>query len=185
MASSSSSSTHNWVYDVFPSFRGEDVRISFLSHLHLALDSKLIKVFKDNKIPRSLSIGSELVQVIRDSKIAVVLISENYGSSSWCLNELVEIMKCKDEFGQIVIPVFYGLNPSHVRKQTGKFGKAFENTCQNKSKYQKKLWQKALTNVADIAGYYSGSWDNEASMIQEIANDVLVRLKLTTTSMDF
>ncbi|CAA7058358.1 unnamed protein product [Microthlaspi erraticum] len=121
--------SRNWLYDVFPSFRGEDVRVAFLSHFLKELDRKLISAFKDNEIERSGSIGPELKNAIRDSRIAVVIFSTNYASSSWCLNELLEIVNCKEEFGQMVIPVFYGLDPTHVRKQTGYFGKVFEETC--------------------------------------------------------
>ncbi|KFK31463.1 hypothetical protein AALP_AA6G114900 [Arabis alpina] len=182
VSSSSSSSSHNWEYDVFLSFRGEDVRISFISHLHLALGRKLISAFKDTEIERGLFIGTKLAQTIKDSRIAIVVFSGNYASSSWCLNELAEIMKCKDQLD--VIPIFYGLDPSHVRNQTGEFGKTFENTCQEKTEAEKELWEEALTNIGNIAGYHSLKWDNEASMIEAIIDDVLVKLKLTP-SMDF
>jgi len=62
-----SSTSLNWVYDVFLSFRGEDVRISFLSHFLKELDPKLITAFKDNKIQRSHSLWPELVQAIKQS----------------------------------------------------------------------------------------------------------------------
>lgn len=85
MASLSFSSPHNWVYDVFPSFNGEDVRVTFLSHFLKELDRKLIIAFKDNDIERSHSLDPELKQAIRTSRIAVVVFSEKYPSSSWCL----------------------------------------------------------------------------------------------------
>ncbi|XP_056846495.1 disease resistance protein RPS6-like isoform X2 [Raphanus sativus] len=179
MAPSSSSCSRNWVYDVFPSFSGKDVRVAFLSHFLKELDRKLITVFKDNEIERSQSLDPELVQAIRDSKIAVVVLSKNYASSSWCLNELLEILRCKKKLGQLVIPIFYGLDPSHVRKQTGGFGKIFERTCKNRAREQIKKWRKALTGVANTLGYHSKNWDNEAKMIEDITNDISCKLKLT------
>lgn len=152
------SSSRNWLYDVFPSFSGEDVRKTFLSHFLKELDRKLISVFKDSEIQRSHSIAPELIQAIRSSKIAVVVFSNKYASSSWCLNELLEIVKCKEEMGQVVIPVFYGLDPSHIRKRTGDFGEAFEKTCTNKTEHEKQLWQKALTDVANTLGFHSLNW---------------------------
>uniref|UniRef100_A0A1J3H866 ADP-ribosyl cyclase/cyclic ADP-ribose hydrolase n=1 Tax=Noccaea caerulescens TaxID=107243 RepID=A0A1J3H866_NOCCA len=174
----------NWSYDVFPSFRGEDVRVTFLSHFLKELERKLITAFKDSEIQKSRSIDPELKNAIRDSRIAVVIFSRNYASSSWCLNELLEIVNCQAKFGQMVIPVFYGLDPSHVRKQTGYFGKVFEETCLKNTEEVKFQWKKALTNVANLLGYHSVTWGNEATMIEAIANDLLNKL-LLTPSKDF
>ena len=158
LSSSSSSSSRTWVYDVFPSFSGEDVRVTFLSHFLKELDQKLIIAFKDSETERSRSLVPELKQAIRDSRIAVVIFSKRYASSSWCLNEFLEIVKCKEECGQIVIPFFYGLDPSHVRKQIGDFGKIFEETCHNKTEEVKIRWSEALTNVDNTLGYHSVIW---------------------------
>ncbi|CAN7117058.1 unnamed protein product, partial [Brassica rapa subsp. narinosa] len=175
---SSPSSPGTWLYDVFPSFSGVDVRVTFLSHLLKEFDKKLITAFKDNEIERSRSLDPELKQAIKDSRIAVVIFSQNYASSSWCLNDLLEIVKC----GQMVIPVFYRLDPSQVRKQTGEFGKIFEETCKNqKAEVIIIQWRRALTNVANTLGYHSVNWGNEAAMIEEIANDVLDKLLLTSS----
>ncbi|CAN6971962.1 unnamed protein product [Brassica rapa subsp. trilocularis] len=181
------SSSRNWSYDVFPSFSGEDVRKTFLNHFLKELGRKLIIAFKDNDIEISQSLDPELRQAIKDSRIAVVIFSINYTSSSWCLNELLEIVKCKEEHGQVVIPVFYGLDPSHVRKQTGDFGKIFEKICQRKTKDKIIQWRRALTDVSNILGYHSVTWDNKARMVEEIANDVLDKLNLSPSneSVDF
>ncbi|CAG7861946.1 unnamed protein product [Brassica rapa] len=178
-SSSSSSSFCNRAHDVFPSFSGEDVRKTFLSHFMKELDRKHIIAFKDNEIERSRSLDPELRQAIMDSRIAVVIFSINYASSSWCLNELLEIVRCKEECGQVVIPIFYCLDPSHVRKQTGDFGKVFEKTCQNKTEDEIIRWRGALTDVANIFGYHSVTCANEASMIEEIANYILGKLNLS------
>ena len=45
----SSSSTPNWKYDVFLSFRGEDTRNSFTDHIYAALKQKGIEVFRDEE----------------------------------------------------------------------------------------------------------------------------------------
>ncbi|KAL9282528.1 putative TIR domain, AAA+ ATPase domain, P-loop containing nucleoside triphosphate hydrolase [Arabidopsis thaliana] len=173
----SSSSSQNWLYDVFLSFRGGDVRVTFRSHFLKELDRKLITAFRDNEIERSHSLWPDLEQAIKDSRIAVVIFSKNYASSSWCLNELLEIVNCNDK---IVIPVFYGVDPSQVRHQIGDFGKIFEKTCKRQTEQVKNQWKKALTDVANMLGFDSATWDDEAKMIEEIANDVLAKLLLTT-----
>ncbi|CAN7044847.1 unnamed protein product [Brassica rapa subsp. trilocularis] len=142
---------------------------------------------------RGESISFQLVRAIRGSKIAVVLFSKNYASSKWCLDELVEIMKCRREFGQIVIVVFYNVDPSDIRKQTGDFGKVFRKTCAGKTNEEIRRWRVALAEVAVIAGYHSSSWlvlfdifvDNEADMVENIATDVSKKLTQFRRSIDF
>lgn len=157
-ASTSSSLSQIRRYHVFPTFHGSDVRRKFLSHLHYHFASKGITTFKDHEIERGQTIGPELVQAIRESKISIVVLSENYASSSWCLDELVEIMKCKEAWGQTVMTIFYDVNPSSVRNQTGDFGTAFMETCQGKTQEVKQRWSKALTDVANIEGDHSLKW---------------------------
>ena len=54
--------------------------------------------------------------------ISVIVFSENYASSKWCLDELVWILECRKNLGQLVLPVFYGIDPSVLRKQEGNLG---------------------------------------------------------------
>ncbi|ESQ55159.1 hypothetical protein EUTSA_v10024234mg [Eutrema salsugineum] len=181
----SSSSSHNWIHDVFPSFRGEDVREEFLSHIKKEFGRKGITPFNDNGIKRGESIGPELIRAIRESKIAIVLLSKNYASSKWCLDELVEIMKCREELGQTVMAVFYKVDPSDVKKLLGDFGKVFRKTCAGKRKEDIGRWRQALEKVATIAGYHSNNWDDEAAMIEKIAIDVSNELINNAPSSDF
>ena len=152
------SSSHIWTHDVFPSFRGEDVRRDFFSHIQREFERKGITPFIDNEIKRGESIGPELIRAIRGSKIAIILLSRNYASSKWCLDELVEIMKCREEFGQTVMAIFHKVDPSDVKKLTGDFGKFFKKTCAGKTKDCIERWRQALAKVATIAGYHSSNW---------------------------
>ncbi|XP_010424154.1 PREDICTED: probable disease resistance protein RPP1 [Camelina sativa] len=170
--SSLSSSTRQYSYDVFPSFSGQDVRRSFLSHFLEELKNNGISTFIDDGIMKSESINSELVKAIRESRIAVVILSKNYASSCWCLNELQLIMECRFTLGQTVMTIIYDVDPSDVRNQTGDFGKAFEETCGGKTEEEKQRWRKALIEVAVIAGEHSVSWAREAAMISKIVMDV-------------
>ncbi|CAH8278614.1 unnamed protein product [Arabidopsis lyrata] len=174
-----------WTHHVFPSFRGEDVRRDFLSHIHMEFQRMGITPFIDNEIERGQSIGPELIRAIRESKIAIILLSRNYASSSWCLDELAEIMKCREELGQTVLAVFYKVDPSDVKKLTGDFGKVFKKTCAGKTKEHVGRWRQALANVATIAGYHSTNWDNEATMIRNIATDISNKLNNSASSSDF
>lgn len=145
-------------YHVFPSFHGEDVRRGLLSCLLKAFSEKGIDVFIDDDIERSKSIGPELIEAIRGSMIGIVLISKNYGSSTWCLDELVEIMKCRSEGIQTTMVIFYEVEPSDVKKQTKDFGAVFEKTCAGKKPEEVERWKQALQEVAKFAGYNSLKW---------------------------
>lgn len=151
-------SSRSWIHDVFPSFHGADVRNNFLSHVLKEFKAKGIDIFIDNDIERSKSIGPALVEAIRGSRITIVLLSKNYASSTWCLNELVEVMNCRKEFGQTVMTIFYKVDPTDVKKQTGKFGKVFINTCEGKTEEDIQRWKEALAEVATIAGHHSSNW---------------------------
>ncbi|XP_062020850.1 disease resistance protein RUN1-like [Rosa rugosa] len=124
-APSTSSSTHtaSCTYDVFLSFRGKDTRYGFTGHLYSALEKKGIKTFMDNKLDRGEEISRSLLDTIERSKIAIVVFSENFAFSRWCLDELVKILQCKLK-QQIVRVVFYKVQPCHVRSQTESFGEA-------------------------------------------------------------
>ncbi|KAL1225326.1 Disease resistance protein RML1B [Cardamine amara subsp. amara] len=180
----SSSSTRTSRYRVFASFHGPDVRKTFLSHLRKQFNYNGITMFDDQGIERSLMIAPVLTRAIRESKISIVLLSKNYASSSWCLDELLDILKCKGDMGQTVMTVFYGVDPSDVRKQTGEFGIAFNETCAGKTEEERRKWSQALNDVGNIAGEHFLNWDNESKMIEKIARDVSNKLN-TRISRDF
>ena len=155
-ASSSSSTpsiSRTSTYDVFLSFRGEDTRYIFTDHLYSALGRRGIRTFRDDKLKRGEAIAPELLKAIEESRSSVIVFSENYAHSRWCLNELVKIMECKKDRGHTVIPIFYHVDPSHVRKQEGSFGAAFADYEENwKNKIPR--WRTALTEAANLSGWH-------------------------------
>ena len=156
-SSSSSSSSHQWKYDVFLSFRGEDTRKSFTDHLHRELCRKWIKTFRDDQLRRGEQISPALLKAIEESRFSIIIFSKNYASSSWCLDELTKILDCVEVMGHTAIPVFYNVDPSHVRKQTESFAEAFakhDHIYGDKSEKVLK-WRKALTVASGLSGYDS------------------------------
>ena len=146
-------------YDVFLSFRGEDTRRNFTCHLYDALIRKKVETFIDNnELQKGDEISAALIKAIEESHVSIVIFSENYASSKWCLNELKKILECKKYKEQIVIPVFYNIDPSHVRKQTGSYKQAFtkhkRDLKHNNDKLEK--WKSALTEAANLVG-----WDSQ------------------------
>lgn len=162
--SSYSSSTYDHVFDVFLSFRGLDTRYSFTDHLHKALvDANITTFLDDEEIETGEDLKPVLKHAIRTSKASIIVLSKNYATSTWCLDELVLIFEQRLISDHIVIPIFYHVAPTDVRKQQSSFGEAMANhkkrmeaetneekRCQLAQKID--LWIKALTNVADLKG---------------------------------
>ncbi|KAM4097781.1 hypothetical protein ACJW30_07G028000 [Castanea mollissima] len=147
--------TSRWKYDVFLSFRGVDTRRSFTDHLLAALKRKGILTFKDDEgLERGKSILSELLKGIEESRFAIIIFSKNYASSRWCLDELAEIGRCREEKGLTILPIFYDVDPSDVRNQTRTFGQIF-NKHEDKENIQKVgTWRDTLKEVANISGWH-------------------------------
>ncbi|KAH0745154.1 hypothetical protein KY285_006811 [Solanum tuberosum] len=184
MASSSSFASNSqncprWKYDVFLSFRGDDTRNNFTSHLHKGLKNRGIFTFLDDeRLEDGDSISEELVQAIEKSQVAVIVFSKNYATSRWCLNELVKIMECKEkENGQTVIPVFYYVNPSHVRNQSESFEEAFaKHESRYKGMQKVQEWRNALTAAADLKGLDIYDGINQSMKIDEIVDHISSKL---------
>ncbi|XP_020965779.1 TMV resistance protein N [Arachis ipaensis] len=158
MASTSSSSSRSCKYDVFLSFRGEDTRSGFTSHLYAALTRKGITTFiDDNNLRKGDVISHELLTAIEHSMFAIIVLSPNYASSPWCLDELQKILECKDNLDQHIEVVFYGVEPSDVRHQKGTFGEAFRKHEHRFGLESDKVrtWRHALTQVAGFSGWTS------------------------------
>ncbi|VVA32837.1 PREDICTED: TMV resistance, partial [Prunus dulcis] len=172
-------------YDVFLSFRGEDTRNTFTSHLHAALLGKKVETYIDYRIERGDKIAPALLEAIEKSKLSVIIFSKNYASSTWCLDELVHILKGKERDGQFVIPIFYDINPSHVRKQQGSFADALaqheERFKDNMDKVHK--WRLALRKAAKISGFDdSNKIGLESDLVKTVVKDILTKLNRKTSS---
>jgi len=152
-----------WSNHVFLSFRGEDTRQGFTDHLFASLERRGIKTFKDDHdLKRGEVISLELNNAIEDSMFAIIILSPNYASSTWCLDELKKIVECSKSFGQIVFPIFYGVDPSDVRHQRGGFCEAFRKHEEKFSKDRMKVerWRDALREVAGYSG-----WDSKGRLV--------------------
>ena len=147
---SSSYFTHQCRYDVFVSFGGKDTRNNFTNILRGILNHHGINIFLDDEHLRSKKILDKLFKAIESSRISIIVFSENYAFSTWCLKELVKILECVKK-GQIVLPIFYMVDPSEVRKQKGKFGEALtEHETKFKNNMEVHKWIIALHEASNI-----------------------------------
>ncbi|KAK4358172.1 hypothetical protein RND71_023782 [Anisodus tanguticus] len=137
-------------YDVFLSFRGEDTRENITENLYNALYAEGIRVFRDTEgISQGDEISSGLMEAINDSAAVIAIISPNYASSRWCLEELATIC----ELGKLVLPVFDRVNPSDVRRQLGPFFSHFES-LEGRFEVEKVVrWRNAMKEVGDKSGW--------------------------------
>lgn len=150
-STSTSSNQNSFKYDVFLSFRGEDTRKNFVDHLYHALMDKGIFTYRDDEnIQKGKRIRDDLFKSIQDSKFYIIVFSKNYVSSSWCMDELVKIMDCQTMEEHTAYPVFYDVEPTEVRKQTGAVGVAF---ARHKEDDAARKWREALKEASDLAGF--------------------------------
>ncbi|XP_071923320.1 TMV resistance protein N-like [Coffea arabica] len=173
--SSSSSSTPTWTYDVFLSFRGEDTRRSFVAHLFRALRSKGIYTYKDDqRLEKGKSISPERLQAIQESLFSIVIFSKGYASSTWCLEELVKITECHEIIGQsvYVLPIFYDVDPSDVRKQRNSFADAFAKHERDHSPEMVQKWKEAMSQAAGISGWHSCDFADDDEFIEKFVQDL-------------
>ena len=153
-ASSSSFTRQSKNFDVFLSFRGQDTRCGFISHLYEALHLRGIHTFIDDKLLRGEKISTELLKTIENSTISIIVFSKNYALSTWCLDELAKIIECKKN-DQLVWPIFYKVDPSKLCNQNGKFGKALDKHEKNiKDNKKVQRGRNALQEAANIFGWH-------------------------------
>ncbi|KAJ9542624.1 hypothetical protein OSB04_029130 [Centaurea solstitialis] len=185
MASSSSSlPTQRWTYDVFLSFRGEDTRMNFVDHLYAALVQKGIHTFKDDEmLQRGKLISSELLKAIEESRFAVVVFSENYANSSWCLDELSKIMECREirwDNGCYRCSTMH-VEPSDVRGMKRSFAAAFQHYEEEFKGDVNKLnkWKEALAAASTLSGWHVSKAGSvgESKFINNIVQEILAGIR--------
>ncbi|XP_039156710.1 disease resistance protein RPV1 isoform X1 [Eucalyptus grandis] len=173
-SSSSFSSEAKWPFDVFLSFRGEDVRHGFLADLHRCLLHDGINAYIDSEdLRRGDEISPALMRAIEESRIAVLVFSEDYASSRWCLDELVKVMECRRLNGQQVLPVFYRVEPREVRGQRESYGKALARHEEKLGKGSERVekWRQALIEAANLSGWHYDHGD-ETEFIEKIVKEI-------------
>ncbi|XP_020232052.1 putative disease resistance protein At4g11170 [Cajanus cajan] len=137
-------------YDVFISFRGEDVRHNFVSYLRSALRGANIKAYADDaNLQKGDEVWPSLSQAIHDSHLAIVVFSKKYADSKWCLIELVEILHCRKT---------EGLKPALVLgdkvKDNDHVIQEWKAALSIGDKFIQE-WKAALTEAANICGWDS------------------------------
>ncbi|KAK4278754.1 hypothetical protein QN277_016556 [Acacia crassicarpa] len=178
-------STVQWEYDVFLSFAGKETRLNFTGHLYEALIRSGIRCFRDDvDLPKGEDIN-DLFREIQNSLCAVLVISQNYAKSAWCLDGLQKILESRKKLGGRIFPIFYNVNPADVREQRGSFGEALakleKKFKENTTKVQS--WRTALSKIGDLSSWVIKD-EHEADLIKNIVGDVWSFLSTKLPSFD-
>ncbi|KAI9128909.1 hypothetical protein K1719_000392 [Acacia pycnantha] len=177
-----SSSTHNdWAFDVYLHFiTGKDTHslYNFTRHLYDALNEKGIRTFiqYDTESGFRDEIHPGLLQTIKDSRMAIIVFSKEFASSTLCLDVLVQIYQCIHGNGRRVWPIFYDVDPFEVKHQREEYGQALV-THEQKSRADEekiKTWKRTLREVANLKGSSSCVKRSEVEVITKIVNDIFM-----------
>nr|XP_004295235.2 PREDICTED: probable disease resistance protein At4g27220 isoform X2 [Fragaria vesca subsp. vesca] len=163
-----------WRYDVFLSFRGVDTRKGITIDIYDGLNRRGIKTFMDDPdLKVGDTISRTLIEAIEGSRFAIVVLSQNYASSTWCLEELREI--CLSMEDNRIFPLFYHVEPTDVRYQKQSFEEAFSKH-ESSGRYESEKvnhWKAALNKVANISGWNTQNYKTHKELVNAIV-DVLI-----------
>ncbi|XP_008240877.1 PREDICTED: TMV resistance protein N-like [Prunus mume] len=164
-------------YEVFLSFRGFDTGKGFTDNLYKVLIHYGIHTFMDaEQLESGEPVSTELFKAAEESQISVVILSTNYATSAWCLNELVTMVElAENNESRLILPVFYGVTPSEARKQIGVHFE--EEFAQHKKDIEGEpgkvaRWKKSLTEIANLSGYDIRNYRNETTVIEKIVERI-------------
>ncbi|KAL9675595.1 hypothetical protein QQ045_003797 [Rhodiola kirilowii] len=169
---------NKFVHQVFLSFRGEDVRNGFEGHLFSSMQGEGFRVFIDNDgLEHGRDIQMKLLEAIEQSKVFIVTLSPRYAESRWCLDELAKIMELnKVSPNRFVLPVFFNVEPTDVRHQTGLLNTEFFEAHEKRFGAEISRvdnWRWALKEVAALKGpSLKDANGNEAQLIQNIIKEL-------------
>lgn len=164
------------------SFRGPDTRAGFTDFLYVSLIDAGIHAYRDDEELRvGKEIGPELLRAIKQSRISIPIFSKRYASSKWCLEELVQMVECNKTMGQKIMPIFYDVEPSEVRHQTGGYEQAFieHESKEGYSGGSINQWKATLSEVGALKGWDLQSMPNrrEGDLVKTVVKEVFSELK--------
>ncbi|GJQ89082.1 NB-ARC domains-containing protein [Tanacetum coccineum] len=121
---------HRWKYDVFVSFRGDDIRKNFMDHMFNDFKRKGIHAFRDdNDLPKGEEISPELYAAIERSRF-----------------------KQTENPKHEIRTIFYNVKPDVVRNQTKSYAEAFAKHQDLKRPEVDNL-KEALSMAANLSGW--------------------------------
>ncbi|CAK9313931.1 unnamed protein product [Citrullus colocynthis] len=179
-------------HDVFISFKPEDsdcfVRFLYeelcgLGMVGFEYDGKDME--EDMEDPTET-----LVKGIEGSRSSIVVLSQNYASSHWCLKELTKIIDRMDRDDDTannnhpVLPVFYEVDPLDVQTLSGSFKRCFDEHEReiaqdlHLEQYSREvqIWKTSIKRIGTMSGIVVIKHSDEVNVIKIIAMEMFDRL---------
>ncbi|KAK8553050.1 hypothetical protein V6N13_055827 [Hibiscus sabdariffa] len=131
------------------------------------------------KVGKRGAISPALSQAIAASRLSIIVLSSQYAFSKSCLAELSDIMDRRGSHGQIVLPIFYHVDPSHVRNFAGSFKTSFDGHESNRPLDEVKRWKAAFAEAGKLKGWHieGSKFDrSETEYINDIVEYVIKKL---------
>ncbi|KAL4184306.1 hypothetical protein AMTRI_Chr10g224920 [Amborella trichopoda] len=162
---------------VFLNFCDDDTGKSFTAHLNKALLDLGIATFFFSPTQEQ---PSGIHRGIDDCEVFIAVFSPNYASSFICLDQLSYLLSLPER--RLILPVFYYVEPAHVRWQKGPFHGAFEDHKNKNGFDEVKLhkWRNGLKEVTELSGWDMKNYRTEANLVDELVKHVSDKLKYIT-----
>ncbi|EOA33628.1 hypothetical protein CARUB_v10019790mg [Capsella rubella] len=112
------------------------------------------------------------------SRHAIVVISKGYATSRWCLEELSVMVDLVEKNRLQLIPIFYEIDPSDLKRRSGCF---YEALKKHELRYDLETvdrWRTALSEVGNISGWDSKTRKEDSELVQVVVQDLSERLSL-------
>ncbi|CAN8325678.1 unnamed protein product [Cochlearia groenlandica] len=182
---------------VFISFRGKDQRGKIMSFLTKELERRDVNFYIDENETRG-SLLAVLFDRIKESSVALVLFSDKYPESRWCLDELVEIKKQMETGSLVVYPVFYKVKPDCIKTQSGWFGNSllrtedlFRTSVDRKCKKSVlateatiSRWREALVTIGGVLGF-SYKHKSDEDFVSDLVAEVKKLLDILSSPKNY
>ncbi|CAN1233077.1 Disease resistance protein RUN1 [Linum perenne] len=156
-----------------------------MTHVKQAMLDQKIRVFVDTMLQKTEDVG-ELLEILKRTAVSVVIFSEKFADSSWCLDEVNTIVQSIEEFNHKTLPVFYNVDWTTVAGDEWLIGSYVRMIAGLKeSQESKKKWMESLKKVASKAGCTSESIPEEAALVKNVVSNLLTRLASMSSGIKF
>jgi len=166
------------IYHVFINHTGSEVkrtlasliyhRLTFAHGLHVFLDKE--EIHAGDTFPPVIQAA------IQSASVHTCIFSKEYAESSWCLEELYQILRSHHDRHTKIIPVFYDVEPSDLRDiERGPYAKAFEEHRRLSKDIDK--WKTALSETSLISGLvFKTNQSDHGDLLESIVKLVMTEV---------